>query len=80
VERRRQGRARASPAATLEMAAPAVSMSRPVHVTLRYWGAAVLVAGLIAAALIYAFASEGQDAESAHLDFGGIGAQALRLA
>ncbi|HVP89476.1 MAG TPA: hypothetical protein VMU79_15510 [Casimicrobiaceae bacterium] len=35
------------------------------HEIIRYWGAAILVAGLVAAALIYAFASEDRDLEAA---------------
>ena len=37
----------------------------PRHVVVRYWGAAILFVGLVAAALIYAFASDDRDAEVA---------------
>jgi hypothetical protein len=35
------------------------------HEVIRYWGVAILVVGLVAAALIYAFASEDRDLELA---------------
>lgn len=37
----------------------------PRHVVIRYWGAAILLVGLVAAALVYALASDDRDMEVA---------------
>ena len=37
----------------------------PRHVVIRYWGAAILLVGLVAAALIYALGSDDRDMEVA---------------
>jgi len=44
---------------------------RPVHETIRLWGAGVLVAGLASALLIYVFATDDSDAEAARQISGG---------
>jgi hypothetical protein len=38
---------------------------RPLHAVIRYWGVAILLAGLASAALIYVFAGDDRDAEAA---------------
>ena len=38
---------------------------RPLHTVINYWGAAILMAGLSSAVLIYIFAQEDPDAEAA---------------